>query len=280
MSESTGSAGNFCYRHPDRQSFVLCQRCGRTICPECQTQAAVGVHCPECVRESRASAPKTKSRLRMAIRPGSGRPVVTLTLIGLSVVVFLLQLVTGGTSGTVSRALLYYPFGTIVEPWRMITSVFAHGSIFHLAFNMYTLYIFGQMLEDALGRARFLTLYLLAGFGGSVAVLLLAPGSSVLGASGAIFGLMGAFVVIQRGFGGTNRSLLVILGLNLVFPFLIPGSNISWQAHVGGLIVGGVLGLIFLKTRARRQRALQIGSIVAVGVALVALILVRIFVIG
>jgi membrane associated rhomboid family serine protease len=280
MTEATGHAGNFCYRHPDRQSFVLCQRCGRTICPECQTQAAVGVHCPECVRESRASAPKTKSRFRTAFRPGSGRPVVTLTLIALCVVVFLLQLLTGVRSGPVSQTLLYHPILTLIEPWRIITSVFAHGSIFHLAFNMYTLYIFGQMLEDALGRARFLTLYLLAGFGGSVAVLLLAPGSAVLGASGAIFGLMGAFVVIQRGLGGQNRGLLVILGLNLVFPLLVPGSAISWQAHVGGLVVGAALGLIFMKTRAQRKRALQIGLIAAVAVALVALVLVRFFVIG
>jgi membrane associated rhomboid family serine protease len=279
MSESTGSAGNFCYRHPDRQSFVLCQRCGRTICPECQTQAAVGVHCPECVRESRASAPKTKSRLRMAVRPGSGRPVVTLSIIGLSVVVYLLQLITGGSSGIVSQNLLYYPAFTLFEPWRLLTSVFVHGSPLHLAFNMYTLYIFGQMLEEALGRARFLALYLLAGLGGSVAVLLLAPGSAVLGASGAIFGLMGAFLVIQRGFGGNNRGLLIILGLNFIFPFL-PGSNVSWQAHVGGLVVGALLGLIFMKTRARRQRALQIASIVGVGAALIALILVRFFVIG
>jgi membrane associated rhomboid family serine protease len=279
MSESTGNAGNYCYRHPDRQSFVLCQRCGRTICGECQTQAAVGVHCPECVRESRASAPKTKSRVLSAFRPGSDRPVVTVSIIALCVVVFLLQLATGGTQGFVSRSLVYYPFGTLAEPWRMITSVFAHGSILHLLFNMYTLYLFGSMLEQVLGRARYLALFLLSGFGGSVAVLLLAPGSAVLGASGAIFGLMGAFVVIQRGFGGTNRTLLVVLGLNLVFPFLVP-SNISWQAHVGGLAVGALLGLVFIKTRARRQRLLQIGLIAAVAVALIALILVRIFVIG
>lgn len=279
MSESTGNAGNYCYRHPDRQSFVLCQRCGRTICHECQTQAAVGVHCPECVRESRASAPKTKSRFVTAFRPGSDRPVVTFSIIALCVVVFLLQLATGGTQGVVSRALVYYPFGTLVEPWRMFTSIFAHGSILHLLFNMYTLYLFGSMLEQALGRARYLALFLLSGFGGSVAVLLLAPSSAVLGASGAIFGLMGAFVVIQRGLGGTNRTLLVVLGLNLVFPFLVP-SNISWQAHVGGLVVGGLLGLIFIKTRARRQRLMQIGLIAAVAVALIALILVRIYVIG
>jgi membrane associated rhomboid family serine protease len=276
MTDSSGNSGNTCYRHPDRQSFVLCQRCGRTVCPACQTQAAVGVHCPECVNEARASAPRTKSRVRTAFRSSSDQPVVTYSLIAVTALVYLLQVVSGGA---VTREIIYAPYLTIVEPWRMITAIFAHASIFHLAFNMFSLYIFGPVLERALGRARFSVLYLLAGFGGSVAVLLLAPSSNVLGASGAIFGLMGAFFVIQRSFGGTNRSLLVIIGLNLVFPFII-GGNISWQAHLGGLIVGGLAALVYTKTRNRRQKNQQILLLVGLALALVALILVRIYVIG
>jgi membrane associated rhomboid family serine protease len=276
MTDSSGTSGSTCYRHPDRQSFVLCQRCGRTVCPACQTQAAVGVHCPECVNEARASAPRTKSRVRTAFRSSSDQPVVTYSLIAVTALVYLLQVISGGA---VTREIVYAPFLTIVEPWRMITSIFAHASIFHLAFNMFSLYIFGPVLERALGRARFSVLYLLAGFGGSVAVLLLAPGNNVLGASGAIFGLMGAFFVIQRSFGGTNRSLLVIIGLNLVFPFIV-GGNVSWQAHLGGLIVGGLAALVYTKTRNRRQKNQQILLLVGLALALVALILVRIYVIG
>lgn len=273
MSDAGTNRGNFCYRHPDRQSFVLCQRCGRTICPECQTQAAVGVHCPECVSEARASAPKTKSRVLSTIRRPGDRPIVTYSIIAVTVVMFLLQQVTGGA---LTRTLLYAPVLTVYDPayqpWRMITSMFAHASFFHLLFNMFSLYIFGPILERALGRGRFIALYFLAGFGGSVAVLLLAPTSSVLGASGAIFGLMGAFFVIQRSLGGNNPSLLIIIGLNLAIPFILPGSNISWQAHVGGLIVGATVAFIYTKTRNRRQKFQQIGLLVLVAVALIAAI--------
>jgi membrane associated rhomboid family serine protease len=276
MTETSGASGNTCYRHPDRQSFVLCQRCGRTICPSCQTQAAVGVHCPECVNEARASSPRTKSRARTAFRSSSDQPVITYSIIAVTVLVYLLQWVSGGA---VTREIVYAPYLTVVEPWRMFTAIFAHASPIHLLFNMVSLFIFGPVLEHALGRARFIVLYLIAGFGGSVAVLLLAPTTNVLGASGAIFGLMGAFFVIQRSFGGTNSTLLIIIGLNLVFPFLV-GGNVSWQAHIGGLIAGGLAALIYTKTRNRRQKNQQILLLVALAAALVALVLVRIFVIG
>ena len=268
MSDPTGSAGNNCYRHPDRQSFVLCQRCGRTICPACQTQAAVGVHCPECVNEARQTAPKTKSRVRTAFSSSSDRPVVTYSIMALCAVVFLLQQVTGGF---VTRELLYAPIYTLSEPWRMVTTIFTHGGILHILFNMYTLYIFGPVLERMLGRARYIALYLLAGFGGSVAVLLLTdPLQSVVGASGAIFGLMGAYLVILRHLGGQASQLLVLVGLNLVIGFL-PGMNVAWQAHVGGLVAGALIGLVFTRTRQRSQRRVQNLLVGLIGAGLVAI---------
>jgi membrane associated rhomboid family serine protease len=234
VSEAAPSSDNYCYRHPDRQSFVLCQRCGRTICPECQTTAAVGVHCPECVKEGRQSMPRT-------------RPVI----------VYVAELFTGGIpGGSVYQALAYYPPLTAIEPWRMITSVFVHLSILHILFNMYSLFIFGPMMERMLGRLRFAALFLLAGFGGSVGVLLIAPNTVVAGASGAIFGLLGAFFVIQRHLGGNNAQLLIVIGLNLVIGFVVPG--IAWQAHIGGLIVGALVALIFVRTRDRRRRPMQL----------------------
>ena len=273
MTDQAPERSNFCYRHPDRQSFVLCQRCGRTICGECQTPAPVGVICPECMAEARASAPRTKPAVLTRMRSASGRgaPVVTYSLIGITFAIFLLQLIPGLA---VTDRLLYagvYSAPGNFEPWRMVTSVFVHstGLLFHVLLNMYTLWIFGQLLEGLLGRGRFLALYLISGLAGSVGVLWLGdPLTGVVGASGAIFGLMGAFLVIQRRLGGNATQLFVLVGINLVIGF-VPGFNISWQAHLGGLIGGALVGLIFVETRKRDQKGLQIGLLIAlVGVLL------------
>ncbi|MWB97457.1 rhomboid family intramembrane serine protease [Agromyces seonyuensis] len=271
--DAAPSANDFCYRHPDRRSYVLCQRCGRTVCPECQTPAAVGVVCPECMREQRANAPKTKpailTRSRAAIRGGG--PIVTYSIIAICVVVYALQFFLGDA---ITRLIAYNGVFSVpgyLEPWRMLTSVFAHGSIWHLALNMYTLWIFGQLLEGALGRSRFLALFLLSGWGGSVGVLWLAsPGTWVVGASGAIFGLMGAFLVIQRRLGGDATQLFVLLAINLALGF-IPGFNIAWQAHLGGLVIGALIGLIFVETRKRSRQRMQLWLLIAVGLLLLVL---------
>lgn len=281
MTGLPGTAANYCYRHPGRQSFILCQRCGRTVCPECQTQAAVGVICPECMREQRANAPRTTSAARTGFGrlTAAGQPVVTYAIIALTLAVFVLQLIPG--LGVTER-LLYagvYSYPVAFEPWRMLTSVFVHstGFIFHVLLNMYTLWIFGQILERMLGRGRFLALYLLSGLAGSLGVLFLAdPGMAVVGASGAIFGLMGAFLVIQRTLGGNATQLLVLVGINLVIGFL-PGLNVAWQAHVGGLIGGAVIGLIFVQTRQRSKRGLQGLLLGGFAVLLVALALTKLF---
>lgn len=271
MSDPAPERDSFCYRHPDRQSFVLCQRCGRTICGECQTPAPVGVICPECMREQRATAPRTKPAVLTRARAAAerGAPVVTYSIIGVTLAVFVLQLVPGlAVTDRLAYAGVYsLPFN--FEPWRMLTSVFVHSTqlLFHVALNMYTLWIFGQLLEGLLGRWRFLALYLISGLAGSVAVLWLAdPRTGVVGASGAIFGLMGAFLVIQRRLGGNATQLLILVGINLVIGF-VPGFNISWQAHLGGLIGGALVGLIFVETRKRDQQRLQVwllGALVAV----------------
>jgi membrane associated rhomboid family serine protease len=275
VTSAPANPANYCYRHPDRQSFVLCQRCGRTICPQCQTQAAVGVHCPECVKEGRANGPRRPSVLAGAARATKGQPVVTWSIIGLCVLIYVLQLLP---NSPVTAALLYYPPYTYTEPWRMVTALFVHSptSFLHILFNMYSLFVVGPIMERMVGRVRFLALYLLSGFGGSVAVLLLAPGTPVVGASGAIFGLLGALFLIQRKLGGNSVQLLIVIGLNLVIGF-IPGVNIAWQAHVGGLIVGGAVALLYLRTRRIDQRTVQIIAVTGVFVALVALTLVRLY---
>ncbi|ARJ03807.1 rhomboid family intramembrane serine protease [Cnuibacter physcomitrellae] len=289
MTSLPDSPDNYCYRHPNRQSFVLCQRCGRTICPECQVQAAVGVHCVECARRDRQETPRAYSASR---RPsflrnltGQGAPVMTYAIIAACVLVYILQSIPGLG---VTQALQYAPIytsglpGVPFEPWRMITAVFVHSpfsisapwSILHILLNMYTLFIFGPILERMVGRWRFLTLYLVAGFGGSVAVDLLAdPLTAVVGASGAIFGLMGAFFIINRHLGGDSAQILVLVGLNLAMGFFL--SNISWQAHVGGLVAGALVALVFVRTRRRQQRWVQILLVAAIVVVLIALTVVR-----
>jgi len=266
VTNHAGNPDNYCYRHPDRQSYIVCQRCGRTICPDCQTPAAVGVHCPECTREARRSAPRHTSRLASALRLSSGRPVVSYGIIAVTLVVFLAQFVT---QGAVTNTLLYWPPLTAAEPWRMVTTMLVHSqqSIFHVLFNMYGLFILGPPLEQMIGRWRFGVLYVLSGFAGSVAVLLLSPSTAVVGASGAIFGLLGAFFVIQRHFGGSNIQIIVVIVLNLVIGFVVPG--IAWQAHVGGIAVGALVALSFVRTRRRTQQRLQYALVAGIAVTLV-----------
>ncbi|MCS5715892.1 rhomboid family intramembrane serine protease [Herbiconiux sp. CPCC 205716] len=282
MTSAPVSADDYCYRHPGRQSFVLCQRCGRTICPECQVQAAVGVHCVECARRDRASIPRPKRSRAFARRvTGADAPVVTYSLIALCVVVFGLQLIPGLG---VTNALLFAPAyvqpatGAPLEPWRMITAIFTHSTAsllpLHILLNMYSLFIFGGVLERMLGRVRFLALYLIAGFGGSVAVDLLGdPLQGTVGASGAIFGLMGAFFIINRHLGGNSIQFVVLVVLNLAWGFFVPG--ISWQAHVGGIVAGGLVALVLVRTRNRSQRTAQIVGVAAIAAALVALTVIR-----
>lgn len=268
MTNPPDTSTGHCYRHPDRQSFVLCQRCGRTVCPQCQTQAAVGVHCPECVREDRASAPRTRPAVVTALR-STNTPVVTYSIIALCVLVFIAQSIPGTVGTMVDLFGAYRPRYTAQLPWTMVTSMFLHGSIPHIALNMFSLYIFGSILERSLGRGRFIALYLLSGFAGSVAVLLLAPTIAVVGASGAIFGLLGAFFVIQRKLGGNNLQLVILIVLNLVIGF-VPGLNIAWQAHIGGLVVGAAVAFVYLRTRSQAQRTTQILGVSGIAAALIA----------
>jgi membrane associated rhomboid family serine protease len=282
--ELSRNSDNFCYRHPDRQSFVLCQRCLRTICPECQTQAAVGVICPECLAAQRkAQTPAQRKAERRWARPramtvSDSRPIVTYAIIGITALAFLVGLIPG-VGGLVEDALVFwapalYPelTGTF-EPWRLLTAALVHAGFWHVGLNMLALWMIGRSLEPLLGHGRFLVLYVLGALGGSVAVALLSFTTPVVGASGAIFGLFGALIVIGRHIGANIAGIAIILGVNLVIGF-IPGFNVSWQAHVGGLLVGALVGLIYARTRSVRRRLLQVWLLVALTAALLALLLV------
>ena len=276
---ATAEVAPSCYRHPDTPTFIRCQRCERSVCVQCQVPAPVGVICPECLGQAQARAPRVG---REALGGRSNQnPVVTYTLIAITALFYVLQWIPGLDA---TNYLAYSPLysygeygaiGAPYEPWRMITSVFTHstGFVFHILLNMYTLWIFGQMLERMLGKARFITLYLASGLAGSLGVMFWAPHDTfVVGASGAIFGLMGAYLVIQRKLGGETTQLLVLVGINLVIGFL-PGMSVSWQAHLGGLLGGALLGFIFVQTRKYTQKKLQLGLVSLTVLAFVALAL-------
>lgn len=254
----------------------------RTICPQCQTPAAVGVVCPECMKKQREQqTPAQRKADRRWARSvfsapqsvGVQRPVVTYTLIAITAAAFALQLLIPGFGALFAFNAAYVVPSIAFEPWRVITSAFLHSSFWHIGLNMLALWMLGRSLEPLLGHVRFLALYLLSALGGSVGVALLAPNVSVVGASGAVFGLLGAILVIGRHIGANITGILIVLAINLAIGF-IPGSSIAWQAHLGGLITGAVIGLIFARTRRRADRSLQITLLVALGVALVALLAV------
>lgn len=284
-NEFSTNRDNFCYRHPDRQSFVLCQRCLRTICGECQTPAPVGVICPECMkaeRKNRTPAQKRAERRWGGSSAGattivrSGKPMVTYALLAITSFIGLVQLIPG-VGPAVTQALVFvapylYPdlFAAPFEPWRLLTAVFAHGGFIHLALNMLALWMLGQSLEPMLGRARFLSLYLISGLGGSVMVALIDPGQPTVGASGAIFGMMAALLIIGRHIGANVTGLLIILGVNFAFGFFI--GNVAWQAHLGGAIVGALVALILVKTKRREQRVWQIVLLSALAVLLLVVV--------
>lgn len=250
----------------------MCQRCLRTICHECQTQAAVGVVCPECMKQQKVNRTPAQKKADRRWRGGSARmsPVtsrtpVTFGILAVTVVAYVVALLVGHNE--VNTALAFHPLAIYEQPWRLLTVSLTHASVMHIGFNMLALWLIGRTLEPLIGSWRFLALYVIATIGGDAAVSLLTQGTWVVGASGAIFGLMGALVVIARRLGTDITSMLVVLGINFAFGLVVGG--ISWQAHLGGVIAGAVVGLIFYTTRQRSQRTLQIVLLIATAAVLV-----------
>lgn len=268
-----------CYRHPDRETYVSCQRCLRPICPDCMRQASVGFQCPDCVREG--SAQVRQARTAFGGRVSDGSSVITIALIAINAAFFVIANATQGITGEFARRMILipdadFPRQSIVgvaqgSYWQLVTSTFLHLQILHIVMNMFGLWIFGSFLESQLGRGRFLALYLLTGLAGSVCIYWLAPSvSSSLGASGSVFGLFGAALVILLKQKRDVSQLLLLLVLNLVITFTVP--DISWQAHIGGLVAGLALGAGFAYAPREHRQAIHVGLLV--GVLVVCLVLV------
>ncbi|AVV41679.1 rhomboid family intramembrane serine protease [Streptomyces sp. ID05-04B] len=259
-----------CYRHPDRETGVRCTRCDRPICPECMVSASVGFQCPSCVREGsgtghapNASQPRTIAGGAVAADPH----LVTKVLIGLNLAVFLLVQVRPSVLENLAIIGQWPPApfrpteGVAEGEWyRLVTSMFTHEAIWHFAFNMLSLWWLGGPLERALGRTRYLALYFVSGLAGSaLAYLLASPGTVTYGASGAIYGLFGATAVLMRHLRYDMRPIIALLVINLIFTFS-PGTNISWQGHVGGLVAGLVVGAAMVYAPRERRALVQFGT--------------------
>jgi len=263
--------GPVCPRHPERVSYVRCQRCARPVCVQCQREAAVGVQCVDCAAAGVAGV--RQARTVFGGRSTDGVPYVTYVLMAVSVLVNLLQRVPGlGVTGTFA----FVPALAGSDPWRYLTSAFLHNDgpvpfgLLHIGLNMYVLWMLGPYLEQLFGRARFLVVYLLSALGGSVAYLLLVPstGGGMVGASGAVFGLFGVLVITQKRLNRGLGQIGAVLAFNLVLGFVIAG--IAWQAHLGGLAVGLVCALLLAYAPRERRALVQWAGLAAVGVALIA----------
>ena len=258
-----------CYRHPDVSTGVHCTRCGRPICPDCMQEAPVGYQCPTCVAEARRSGPRTR------ITIGSPRSIA-MTLIGVNVAVFVLQMVLRGRDLGGMAPMWMAATG---EYWRLLTAMFLHADVIHILFNMYALYLFGQLVEGTLGKLRFLAIYLVSGFLASVTSFMFSnPMILSVGASGAIAGLVGAWIAYnlrRRGTTFASANLqwaLTLIAINAVLGFAIPRID-NW-AHLGGLVSGVAAGWIAEGFGPRTTRTLTtvLGFVgmIALGVALAA----------
>ncbi|MER5196451.1 rhomboid family intramembrane serine protease [Streptomyces sp. NPDC002755] len=273
-----------CYRHPDRETGIRCTRCERPICPECMVSASVGFQCPNCVREGSgtghapgASQPRTLAGGVVTADPR----LLTKILIGINVAVFLAVQVRSSLLDSLVLIGQWPPApfnpteGVAEGEWyRMVTSMFAHEAPWHLAFNMLSLWWLGGPLEQALGRARYLSLYMVSGLAGSALCYLAgSPSTATLGASGAIFGLFGATAVLMRRLRQDMRPIIALLVINLVITFGWGG--ISWQAHIGGLVAGVVMGIGMVHAPRERRALVQFGTCAVVLVIVVVATLLR-----
>lgn len=269
-----------CYRHPEQETGIACTRCGRPICPSCMISASVGFQCPECVSEGNHGV--RTARTRFGGRPVDDPALVTKVLIGVNLAVFavvhllgyslVVELMLVGKAFDQSGQLI----GVATGPgqwYRLLTATFLHWDWWHLGLNMLSLWWIGPQLEQVLGRLRYASLYLVSGLVGSALSFMVAGTSGFsLGASGAIFGLLGATVVLHRVSGYPLGPIVALIVFNLILTFSMSG--IDWRAHVGGLVAGGLTALGMARAPANGRGVVQGASVAAMVVVAVGLVLV------
>jgi membrane associated rhomboid family serine protease len=280
-----------CYRHPGRETYVSCTRCGRPICPDCMRAASVGHQCVECVKGGNQGVRQARNAFGGRAGSPQAGTIITYSLIGINVLLFIVELARPSLG--LDWAMLGYAaysfsgpiHGVAAGEWyRLITSAFLPPAvtggnasalgILDIAFNMYALFLVGPALERMLGAVRFLGVYLVSALGGSVMFYYLAPANlPALGASGAIFGLFGAWFVVSRKLRLDARGIVAIIVINLVISFVWRGT-IAWQAHIGGLLAGLLITAAYVYAPRKNQTLIQAAAtVVLVGVAIVAVVL-------
>jgi membrane associated rhomboid family serine protease len=285
----------YCYRHPDRETGLSCSGCGRPICADCATFAAVGIRCPDHAGSGQRQPVTTKIRPRPVRRaPGVALATtdapITKLLIAVNVAIYLVGATQGGgladPGNSIVRAGSLYQHWVLFGPWvphgwwRLVTSMFLHENLIHIGFNMVALYLIGTPVEQYLGRARYVGLYFVSGVAGSAGALLQTPLTPVLGASGAIFGILGAMLILEWQITGRLAgNAMTWIVINLVISFAIP--NVSWGGHLGGLVGGILITLAYAHWRGGRAQYGQLGplgvlGLVAVAAASVAIAYIRV----
>ena len=298
-----------CYRHAGRETWIRCQRCNRPICPDCMRDAAVGFHCPTCV--STANKGSRQNRAPYGGERSADPRLTTYVIIAVNALVWLAIVATGAARSRLVDLLALSPTGRCTSAaspsqyypsidtsavcatvrggdgvwhagvadgawWQLLSSAFTHIEIWHVAMNMFALFIFGPAVEQILGRSRFLAVYVLGALGGSVAVLWLsdAQGSTV-GASGALFGLLGALLVCATKTRLNTSWLMQNLVLGVVIS-VVGWRLISWQGHLGGFLGGAAAAAIIVFAPKAQRSLLQWGGLSALAVVLLMLAAVRV----
>ena len=270
-----------CYRHPDRETYVSCSECGRPICEECMTFAPVGIRCPEHATIGRPTG--TAQRTARQVRRGFlGHPApATVVLVLANVAVYLVTAYQGNgpnlPGGSLFNDWALQGFAVANGDWyRLVTAMFLHGSLLHLAFNMLALWWLGSIVEQAMGSLRFLLVYFVAGLAGSAGALLLSdPGQITVGASGAIYGILGALLILEwLQTGSLAGPAMTLIVLNLALSLVIPGISIG--GHLGGLVGGISATWVLTQTRYARSPLIGPGLVVLIGVLSIAVAYVRV----
>ncbi|MFE9744244.1 rhomboid family intramembrane serine protease [Saccharothrix saharensis] len=265
-------------RHPDRATGLRCVRCDRPSCPECLREASVGYQCVDCVNEARATVRRPRTFVGAEF---SRRMVVTPALIAVNVLLFAITAVQAGSASANQRSALFEHLVMYTpavaangEWWRLLTSGFLHFGPLHLALNMIALYVLGRDLEPVFGKLRFSAVYGVSLLGGGIAVYLFGGVFTVVaGASGAVYGLMGAMLVAVLRLKLNPGPALGVIGLNVVLSFTLPG--ISLLGHIGGLVVGAALTAGLVYAPAAKRNNWQVAAVVVAVLLLVVLAVVR-----
>jgi membrane associated rhomboid family serine protease len=296
MSDAARNPDDYCYRHPDRQSFVLCEQCGRTICLECQTHVGGKVLCPDDARRSNVTmlpvnqrpprVKKVREQPRWLGWLTERVPVVTLTLMSIILVIWLVDLIwnpgviephlwmIAGAFNPSTGAAVHYP---ALGPWTIITSMisnYAGGDGFLSAvLSLFSLFVIGRILEPELGRIKFLAAFVLSGLGASVFALLF---SGVVESAGdAIFGLIAVFAVLMRHRGANMIWLYAVIAVNIISIALSSARAVIWQGAVGGLLIGVAVGFTMLIEATPQTNSRQRLILIGIGVLLVAAAILR-----